>query len=528
MRFSCKRNLWLMGALLCLCQLATAARLALVIGNDRYERVTPLRNAGADAAAVATALQRVGFQTQLVRDASQRGMRDALSRFAATLAEGDDVVVFYAGHGVQLAGQNHLLPVDVPGEGEQRITQGSLPVQAMLDALQKSRVRFALLVIDACRDNPFGSGLPSALARGLVPTAVGTGQMIIYSAGSGQQALDSLGAADRNPNGVFTRVFVDEMLQSDLPVDRLLRRVRDDVVKLARGVGHEQVPAMYDQSLGDFFFRRASGPTQPGTVVASSAPIAVELVMGDGGGGGAALAEQAQVLASDLERSGRFRLLTALQGRDAVPTRGLAREPQTAQRVSVNLVQVTGEDGRIELQTRAYERPSGRYLGGIAMRSPAADRRLSAHRAADWLLQQLDGTPGRFALRQAKVTTRPDRMMLVISDSDGADPQPAVSSPRAIALPTWSADRAHLAYISYEEQQPRVYVQQLNSGVRAASARSSEILAACSAELARVQATGTPAGPEFWLRDDWQGSGTAGCAAAFSTALARTAELPAR
>ncbi|MFG6432292.1 caspase family protein [Roseateles sp. LYH14W] len=526
MKLNRKRNLLLMGALLCLCQLATAARLALVIGNDRYERVTPLRNAAADATTMAEALQRVGFQTQLVRDASQRGMRDALSRFAATLAEGDDVVVFYAGHGVQLAGQNHLLPVDVPGEGEQRVMQSSLPLQDVLDALQKSRVRFALLVIDACRDNPFGSGLPSALARGLVPTAVATGQMIIYSAGSGQQALDSLGAADRSPNGVFTRVFVDEMLQSDLPVDRLLRRVRDDVVKLARGVGHEQVPSLYDQSLGDFFFRRGSGPARHGTVAAGSAPIAIELVMGTGDG--AVLSEQAQVLASDLERSGRFRLLTALQGRDAVPTRGLAREPQTAQRVSVNLAQVTDADGRIDLQARVYERPSGRWLGGISQRSNVADRRLSAHRTADWLLQRLDGTQGRFGLRQAKVTTRPDRMMLVISDSDGADPQTAVSSPRALALPTWSADRGHLAYVSYEQQQARVYVQQLSSGVRTVSSRSSEILSACSTELARVQATGTPAGPEFWLRDDWQDSGTAGCAAAFSAALARSDELPAR
>jgi hypothetical protein len=80
--------------------------------------------------------------------------------------------------------------------------------------------------------------------------------MIIFSAGTGQQALDRLGPQDKNKNGVFTRVFVKEMLKPGISVDRVVRNVRNEVVELARSIGHEQVPAIYDQVVGEFFFNK--------------------------------------------------------------------------------------------------------------------------------------------------------------------------------------------------------------------------------------------------------------------------------
>jgi hypothetical protein len=80
--------------------------------------------------------------------------------------------------------------------------------------------------------------------------------MVIFSAGAGQQALDRLGPADKNKNGLFTRIFIEEMQKPGLSVDRVVRNVRNEVVELARGVGHEQVPAIYDQVVGDFYFRK--------------------------------------------------------------------------------------------------------------------------------------------------------------------------------------------------------------------------------------------------------------------------------
>ena len=79
--------------------------------------------------------------------------------------------------------------------------------------------------------------------------------MIIFSAGAGQQALDRLDATDREANGVFTRVFLREMVRPGVPVDRVLRNVRQEVVRLARSVGKEQTPALYDQAVGDFIFK---------------------------------------------------------------------------------------------------------------------------------------------------------------------------------------------------------------------------------------------------------------------------------
>ena len=90
----------------------------------------------------------------------------------------------------------------------------------------------------------------------MAPTTAATGQMIMFSAGSGQQALDRLSQTDKERNGVFTRVFVKEMIKPGVPVDRVLRNVRNEVVRLARSVGHDQTPALYDQAVGDFFFRQ--------------------------------------------------------------------------------------------------------------------------------------------------------------------------------------------------------------------------------------------------------------------------------
>ena len=90
----------------------------------------------------------------------------------------------------------------------------------------------------------------------MAPTTAATGQMIIFSAGSGQQALDKLGQNDTEKNGLFTRVFIKEMIKPGISVDRVLRNVRNEVVNLAKSVGHEQTPALYDQAIGEFYFRQ--------------------------------------------------------------------------------------------------------------------------------------------------------------------------------------------------------------------------------------------------------------------------------
>ena len=81
--------------------------------------------------------------------------------------------------------------------------------------------------------------------------------MVVFSAGTGQQALDNLGPSDKEKNGIFTRIFIREMTKPDRTVDAVVRQVRNEVVRMAKSVGHEQVPAIYDQVVGDFYFARS-------------------------------------------------------------------------------------------------------------------------------------------------------------------------------------------------------------------------------------------------------------------------------
>jgi len=234
----------------------TAPRKALVIGNDSYLNVTKLNNAREDARAIAENLKKVGYQVTLKLDLKEKEMKQVLRAFKAQVEGGDEVAIFYAGHGVQLGSTNYLLPVDIAGENEEQVKDESIQLQRILDDMNEKKVKFTLAMIDACRDNPFKTNGRSLGGRGLAPTTTATGQMVVFSAGSGQQALDKLGPKDNNKNSLFTRVFLKEMQKSGISIDRVVRNVRNEVVSLAKSVGHEQVPAIYDQVVGEFFFIR--------------------------------------------------------------------------------------------------------------------------------------------------------------------------------------------------------------------------------------------------------------------------------
>jgi uncharacterized caspase-like protein len=264
----------LLAAALTLSMPADAKRLALVIGNDSYQNVQPLLNARSDAKAIAAELKAVGFDVTLKQDLTQKMMKSALRDFKAQVAGGDEVVFYFSGHGVQFGGTNFLVPIDITADSEAQVADDAVPLQRILDDLTEQKARFSLAIIDACRSNPFKEAGRAIGGRGLVPVTPATGQMIMYSAGAGQAALDNLGPHDTNPNGVFTRVLIQEMRKPGVPAGTLLKDVQSDVVDLAHGVGHEQVPALYDQSLGKFYFR----PGAPGAAAnAAPAPAAAAI-----------------------------------------------------------------------------------------------------------------------------------------------------------------------------------------------------------------------------------------------------------
>ena len=251
----------------------SARRMALVIGNDSYEHVTPLHNARADARAIAATLKDDGFQVTFKQDLSQRAMKATLREFKALVGGGDDVVFYFSGHGVQFGGSNYLVPVDITAESEAQLVDDAVPLQRVLDDMAEQKVHFSLAIIDACRTNPFKSAGRALGGRGLAAVTPATGQMVMYSAGAGQAALDRLSDADSNPNGVFTRVLIKEMRKPGVPAGTVLKNVQGEVIEMARSINAEQVPALYDQSIGTFFFRE--GPPVAAVGAAPGTPIHV-------------------------------------------------------------------------------------------------------------------------------------------------------------------------------------------------------------------------------------------------------------
>ena len=234
-----------------------ANRKALLIGNDAYVNVSRLETARADASALARVLGEMGYKVTLRLDLDERAMKGVLRQFRSEVEGGDEVVFFFAGHGVQIGGSNYLLATDIRKESEEQVRDDGIALQRVLDEMSERRVKLTVAMIDACRDNPFPKVAGRSIGtRGLAPTTAATGQMVIFSAGAGQQALDRLGPQDRDPNGLFTRTLLREIRTPGMRVDNVIREVRKKVVESARTVGHEQVPAIYDQVVGDFYFVR--------------------------------------------------------------------------------------------------------------------------------------------------------------------------------------------------------------------------------------------------------------------------------
>jgi len=237
-------------------------RVALVIGNDRYAGVKPLEKAANDARAMEKALQQAGFRTQSVINGTRRDMNAAINRFVDDVSGGGIGVFFFAGHGVQLANQNFLIPVDIQGiEREADVADQSISLQTVQDKLADAKARFTLLVIDACRDNPLPrkAGRSVGASRGLAQASSAEGQIVVFAAGAHQQALDKLGPNDRNPNGVFTREFLPWIAKPGITIRDAVLGVRSAVRARARSVDHEQFPAIYDQAEGNFYFHPGRG-----------------------------------------------------------------------------------------------------------------------------------------------------------------------------------------------------------------------------------------------------------------------------
>lgn len=243
-------------------------RHALIIGNDSYTELPALLKARNDALAVDTALQDAGFTTSLVLDAGQTPFLEAFARFAQTVEPGDVALFYFAGHGIEIEGQNYLLPTDAPdvSAGQELVlTSRAIPVASLLETLARRGARASVFILDACRDNPFRGRTTRGIGgtRGLAPVSA-DGTFILYSAGTGQAALDRLSDADANPNSIFTRSLVPLLTTPGMSIRDITSAVRSDVRRMARSVGYDQFPAYYDEMEGDLYFIAAAPiPVEP-------------------------------------------------------------------------------------------------------------------------------------------------------------------------------------------------------------------------------------------------------------------------
>lgn len=232
---------------------AEAKRVALVIGNANHLHAPKLKNPVNDATDVAEALTKLDFEVTLRKDAGFGDMLAALRDLARAAEDAEAAVVFFAGNGVEVGGRNYLIPVDAKLAKVSDLDLEAIALDTVLNQL--AHAKLGLVILDACRDNPFAlSGSMRGLHRG-VPKGLaridpgGRGLFVVYAARDGTIALDGDGR-----NSPFTQALLKHLPTAGLELRHLIVRVRADVMAATGGV---QVPSYYDSFNGEFVFKAA-------------------------------------------------------------------------------------------------------------------------------------------------------------------------------------------------------------------------------------------------------------------------------
>jgi hypothetical protein len=238
-------------------------RLALLIGNAAY-RSQPLDNTIPDVRLMASSLRSVGFEVIAIEDGNLEQMLKAVNSFSAQLAQRKGVGLFYfAGHGMQLGGDNFLIPVDSRMSREEEVRARSLNAQEVLDKMRRAGNRLNLVFLDACRDNPFPRSTRSA-TPGLARMDATLGMLIAYATSPGAVAEDG-----RSSNSPFTKHLASQLREPGLRIEDVLKRVRTAVREETKG---RQITWDNSALEGDFYFIPAGSVAQPMT---GSAPVRV-------------------------------------------------------------------------------------------------------------------------------------------------------------------------------------------------------------------------------------------------------------
>jgi uncharacterized caspase-like protein len=237
-------------------------RSALVIGNAAYSS-KPLRNPVNDARAMSSTLRELGFYVELLEDASQKEMKKAIDRFGEQLREGGIGLFYFSGHGIQVSGRNYLIPVKYTIASEDDVEYESVDAGRVLAKMKAARNGMNIVILDACRNNPFPSSFRSA-SQGLATINAPSGTFISYATAPGSVASDGSGK-----NGLYTGELIRHMKSPGLKLEEVFKKVRADVQKKSED---KQVPWDASSLTGDFYF-------VPPTEVPESAPVSTETVI---------------------------------------------------------------------------------------------------------------------------------------------------------------------------------------------------------------------------------------------------------
>jgi len=232
----------------CSVAIATQTRVALVVGNGAYKTFPQLKNPTNDASDIAKKLSGFNFDVEILVDIDKRSMEEAITRFGNKLRQKDAVGLFYfAGHGVQVNGYNYLIPIGAQIADESDVIYEAVDANRVLSKMELAKNNLNLLILDACRNNPF-PGVSRSASRGLAKMNAPRGSMILYATSPGMTAIDG----DVNSrNGMFTGKLLTAMNQPGLKIYEVFQQTALAVDKASQS---KQIPYIEGVILGDFYF----------------------------------------------------------------------------------------------------------------------------------------------------------------------------------------------------------------------------------------------------------------------------------
>ena len=320
---------------------ATAPRVALLIGNSAYQS-GPLANPVNDAREMAKVLSALGFDVTLRENSNLRDLKQAVRSFAAKIRQGGTGLFYFAGHGVQSKGRNYLIPVDADIAQEYELEDQALDANLVLGAMDEAQNAVNIMILDACRNNPFTRSFRSA-SRGLAQMDAPRGSFIAYATAPGSVASDG-----SDGNGTYTKHLLRNLQQGDSDISKVFSRVRAGV---AQETGNQQIPWESTSMVGDFYFNPVHAVSQTAAISANASPPVSPLAL--------EIAYWQSVEKSDTEAALRSYLSRYPEGQ-------FAELAKTRIAMLSRVVPAQGpEPGKAQVATVTFYRPGGFVGSGV-------------------------------------------------------------------------------------------------------------------------------------------------------------------